>query len=307
MTPIRHILCPVDLSDGSRRALEHAAALARPGQSRLTVLHVYSTLSAADVAPMLDDVSVRIDPDCLTRELEAFVLPVAAGLSLGLRLRRADDVRRAIVEEADTVGADLLVIGSHGRSGFERLLLGSTAERVVRRSTCPVLVVPPQSVPPDDGRFRQIVCGIDFSAASLQAFRCAIQTVTAKGADVTLVHAIEMPPELHDRQIVAAYDVEAIRAAAELGSRSRLEAIVAGDGAAPVRVNAAVVEGRAHREILKIASARNADLVVLGTHGRSAIDRYVFGSNTDGVLRGAPCPVLTVRAQLVPDSFARIA
>ena len=297
MTPIRQILCPVDLSDCSRRALEHAAALARAGQGNLTVLHVYSMLAAADVVPTLDDVSVReVDPDLLTRDLEAFVLPVAAGLSLGLRLRRADDVRRAIVDEADTVGADLLVIGSHGRSGFERLLLGSTAERVVRKSTCPVLVVPPQSAPPYDGRFRQIVCGIDFSAASLQAFRHAIQTVAANGADVTLVHAIEMPPELHDRQIVAAYDVEAIRAAAELGTRSRLEAIIAGNDSAHVRVKATVVEGRAHLEVLKIASARNADLVVLGTHGRSAIDRYVFGSNTDGVLRGAPCPVLTVRA-----------
>lgn len=297
MSPIRQILCPVDLSDCSRRALEHAAALARAGQSGLTVLHVYSMLAAADVVPMLDDASVReVDPDLLTRELEAFVLPVSAGLSIGLRLRRADDVRRAIVDEADAIDADLLVIGSHGRSGFERLLLGSTAERVVRTSPCPVLVVSPQSAPPYDGRFRQIVCGIDFSAASLQAFRHAMQTVAANGADVTLVHAIEMPPELRDSQIVAAYDVEAIRAAAEAGTRSRLEAIAAGDETAHVCVNATVVEGRAHREILKIAVARNADLVVLGTHGRSAIDRYVFGSNTDAVLRAAPCPVLTVGA-----------
>jgi nucleotide-binding universal stress UspA family protein len=246
---------------------------------------------------MRDDASVRdVDPDLLTRELQAFVFPVTAGLSIGLRVQRADDVRRAIVDEADTLAADLLVIGSHGRSGFERLLMGSTAERVVRKSPCPVLVVPPQSAPPDEGRFRQIVCGIDFSTASLQAFRHAIRTVAANGADVTLVHAIEMPPELHDSQIVAAYDVEAIRAAADVGTRARLEAIVAGDDAAHVCLHATAVEGRAHREILKIATTRNADLVVLGTHGRSAIDRYVFGSNTDAVLRAAACPVLTVGA-----------
>ena len=142
---------------------------------------------------------------------------LAAGLSIGLQLRRADDVRRAIIDEADAVDADLLVIGSHGRSGFERLLMGSTAERVVRKSPRPVLVVPAQSAPPCGGRFRQIVSGIDFSAASLQAFRHAIQTVAANGADVTLVHAIEMPPELRESQIAAAYDVEAIRAAAEAG------------------------------------------------------------------------------------------
>ena len=295
MTPIRQILCPVDLSDCSRRALEHAAALARAGQSGLTVLHVYS-LAAADVVPMLDDASVRdVDPELLARELEAFVLPVAAGLSVGFQLRRADDVRRAIVDEADAVDADLLVIGSHGRSGFERLLLGSTAERVVRKSPCPVLVVPPQSPPPCDGRFRRIVCGIDFSAASLQALRHAIQTVAANGAAVTLVHAIEMPPELRERQIAAAYDVEAIRTAAEVGTRSRLEAIDIGDETARVRVDVTIVEGRAHREILKTALARHADLVVLGTHGLSAIDRFVFGSNTDAVLRAASCPVLLVR------------
>jgi nucleotide-binding universal stress UspA family protein len=296
MTLIRQILCPVDLSDCSRAALEYAAALARAGQGRLTVLHVYSMLTAAHM-PMLDGAPDRdVDPDRLTRDLEAFVLPVAAGLSIGLRVRRADDVRRAIIDDVNAVNADLLVLGSHGRSGFERLLLGSITERVVRKSPCAVLVVPPQSAPAYDGRFRQIVCGIDFSASSLQAFRYAVSTVAATGADVTLVHALEMPPELRDSQIVAAYDVEAIRAAAEAGTRARLQAIAAGEAASPVCVNAMVVEGRAHREILKIAGARNADLIVLGTHGRSAIDRCVFGSNTDGVLRGAPCPTLTVRA-----------
>ena len=296
MTPIRQVLCPVDLSDCSRGALEHAAALARADQARLTVLHVYSMLAAAEVMPMLDEASVReIDPDLLARDVQAFVLPVTAGLSIGLRLRRADDVRGAIIDEVNAVGADLLVIGSHGRSGFERLLLGSTAERVVRKSPCPVLVVPPRSAPAYDGRFRQMVCGIDFSPASLQAFRHAIQTVAANGADVTLVHAVEMPPELRDSQIAAAYDVEAIRTAAEASTRSRLQAIAAGETAAAVRVNVMVVEGRAHREVLTIATARKADLIVLGTHGRSAIDRYVFGSNTDGVLRSAPCPVLVVR------------
>jgi nucleotide-binding universal stress UspA family protein len=296
MTAIRQILCPVDFSDCSGRGLAHAAALARACHAHLTVLHVYSALTAAEVVPLLHDVAAReADPGALKRQLEAFVLPVAAGLSIGVRLSRGDDVRGAILKEADTIEADLLVVGSHGRSGFERLFLGSTAEKVVRKAQCPVLVVPPDSPAPEGGLFRTIVCGIDFSPASVHAFRYAIDAAAAEGAHVTLVHAIEMPPELRDSQIVAAYDVEGIRAAAEAGTRKRLESIAAASASAHVRIDVTVTDGRAHREILKVAAAQNADLLVLGAHGRSAIDRHVFGSNTDAVLRGAPCPVLTVR------------
>jgi len=294
---ISQIVCPVDFSAFSRRALEHAAAIARPFRSHLTVLHACSAPTGIAADPHLDDSAVR-DPeaDALYAALKEFAEPVTGGLAVRLNLMRADDVRRAIVTEAQAVGADLLVMGSHGRGGFERLFLGSITEKIVRHSPCPVLVVPHRADAPHGGRFHRIVCGIDFSPASLQAFRYAVHLAATEGAEVTLIHAIEVPPELREMQIAAAYDVDAIRDAAEAASLNRLRALAPGPPETTCRIHALVAEGRAHRQIVRIAEEKQADLIVVGTHGRSALDRWLFGSNTHAVLRDAPCPVLTVRA-----------
>ena len=294
MIVVRQILCPVDFSAGSRPALAHAVALARAWNAGLEVLHVDVALPDFDVATRRGDQAAAAgDLDAL---LTRFVESVAADTAVTTKLLHAADARRAILNEAETRQADILVIGSHGRSGFERFILGSTTDTTVRKASCPVLVVPPDARPSADGRFRRIVCGLDFSGPSLQALRYAIH-LAAPGSEVTLLHAIEMPPELRDRQIAAAFDIEAVRAAAENAACERLRAIALGDDAPSVRLATKVLEGRAHRRILETARETHADLIVLGTHGRNALDRWVFGSNADGVLRDAPCPVLTVRSE----------
>lgn len=291
---IHRILCPVDFSDGSQQALEHAAAIARRWGSQLTVLHVYPAPSPFDLVPGVDE-GAENDPQLdLRAALWRFVQPVVGEAAVNFRLRHAVDARRAIVDEADASDADLIVIGSHGRGGVAQLLLGSAADAVVRKASCPVLVVPPCARPAGDGRFRHIVCAIDFSPAALHAFRYAIRLASRDDAEVTLVHALEMPPELRERQIAAAFDVEAVRAAAEAAARRRLEALSPGHDAPAVPTRAHVAEGPADRRIVELARQRSADLIVLGTHGRNALDRWVFGSNTHAVLRDAPCPVLTV-------------
>jgi nucleotide-binding universal stress UspA family protein len=284
----------VDFSDGSRHALEQAAAVARCCGSQLIVLHVYQAASPFDLDPALDETAVNPQVSMLRKALQAFVQPVAGDVASTFRLRHGTDARRPIVAEVDASEADLLVIGSHGRSPLEQFLLGSTSDSVARRSNCPVLVVPPDAPPAGDGRFRRIVCAMDFSPPAVRAFRHALHLPCARDAEVTVLHAIEMPPELRDRQIAAAFDVEAVRAAAAAAARQRLEALSPGDAAATVQIHARVAEGRAHRQILETARQQDADLIVLGMHGRHALDRWVFGSNTRAVLREAPCPVLTV-------------
>ena len=299
MSAIRRILCPVDFSEESRRALEYAAAIARRRGSQLTVLHVYQAASPFDVVPPADDTAAT-DPqlDMLHTALEDFVRPVAGDAAVTLRLLHGTAARRPIVREADAVDADLLVIGSHGRSGLERFLLGSTSDSVVKTATCPVLVVPPGAGPARDGRFRRILCGVDFSAPSLRAYRYAVLLAAADdpdGAELTLLHAIEMPPELRDRQVAAAFDVAAVRAAAEVAARQRLERLSPGHHAPSVRMVARVAEGRADRQIVEAARQLHADVIVLGIHGRNVVDRWLFGSNTQAVVGDAPCPVLIVQ------------
>jgi nucleotide-binding universal stress UspA family protein len=292
---IRRILCPVDFSEESRRALEHAVAIARRWGAQLDVLHVYQAASPFDIVPPDDDTAAQ-DPqlDMLRTALNDFVQPIAGDAAVTLRLRHGTAARRPIVREADEIDADLLIIGSHGRSGLERFLLGSTSDSIVKTATCPVLVVPSGAGPAHDGRFRRILCGIDFSAPSLRAYRYAVRLAAADEADLTLLHAIEVPPELRDRQVVAAFDVEAVRAATEAAARRRLEALSPGSDAPAIPIRAHVSEGYAHRRIVDTAQHQHVDLIVLGTHGRNVLDRWMFGSNTRAVLRDAPCPVLTV-------------
>jgi len=195
----------------------------------------------------------------------------------------------------DTLAADLLVIGSHGRGQVERLLLGSTTERVVQHAACPVLVVPPHAPAAQAGGFERIICGVDFSPASLAAARYAVR-LTSSAAEMTLVHAIEVPPEVRESQVVAAFDVDAVRAAAEAGCLERLRSLELGDIATGRRIDRRVVEGPACRHILRLAEEQRADLIVLGSQSHGALDRLVFGSHARAVLRNAACPVLMVHA-----------
>lgn len=297
-TVFRRILCPVDFSDESRHALDHAAAIARTSNSALAVLHVYQAPSPFDAAPAdvdtadVDTAENESEPGAL-RALRNFVQSVGDDVTVTFHAVHGTNVCRPIVKETEALDADLVVIGSHGRGGVERFLLGSTCDAVVRSATCPVLVVPPGAGPPHDGKFRRILCGIDFSPPSLRAFRYAMQ-MAAADAEVTLLHAIEMPPELRDRQIAAAFDVDAVRSAAEAAARQRLEALSPGRDRPAIPIHAHVAEGPAHRRIIETAQQQHADLIVLGTHGRNVLDRWIFGSNTGAVLRDAPCPVLTV-------------
>jgi nucleotide-binding universal stress UspA family protein len=297
-TSIQRVLCPVDMSDCSRRALEYAAAIARRWRAELTVLHVHMSVSPYTVVQDLDGAAAHAaDLGTLTLTVQQFVERNAGDLPAAVKLVHGSDPQRVIAEEVEAAHVDLLVVGSHGHGDVERFVLGSTSDRIVRRAPCPVLVVPPGATPAHDGRFRRLLCGIDFSPPSLRAFRYALHLAAADDADVTLLHAIEMPPELRDRQIAAAFDVDAVRAGAAVAARHRLAGLSPGHDVPRAHITINVRLGPADKEILAEARQRNADLIVLGTHGRNAVDRWLFGSNTDGVLRDAPCPVLTLRPE----------
>jgi nucleotide-binding universal stress UspA family protein len=141
--PIRHILCPVDFSDCSELALTYACSLARRLGARVSVLHVYHLM--AHVFP--DDVlALPAEVDAgLRREAEkhlSAMIERCAGEGLDPEPVLVEGVPQAeIAREADARGVDLVVVGSHGRSGLEHLLIGSVAERVVRTSPVPVLTV----------------------------------------------------------------------------------------------------------------------------------------------------------------------
>lgn len=291
MIQITRILCPVDLSEISRRALEHATVLARWYDARLTVLYVVPS-PAAEVVPAFVNGRERAMID-----LQCFAGQVPAGVPVDVCVREATDIHREILEQAESTHADLLVVGSHGRSGFERLLLGSVTEKLMHKAPCPIMVVPPGESDRPSGepvQFRRILCPVDFSDASLRALEYATTLAEEADARLTALHVIEMPPELRENPLSEGFDVDRIHAAEEAAALRRLRELIPEEAQTYCTVETAVREGAAYREILKVAAVQSVDLIVMGVQGRGALDLVIFGSNTARVARAATCPVLIV-------------
>lgn len=305
MIQVARILCPIDFSEFSRRALQHAIATAKWYGSRLSVLYVLPFVPAIDIIPSLamePSQQMRlsaIDRQQLQAAAQAFVRKTAPGsVAVDIIITDAGDVHREILEQAQTLKADLIVMGTHGRSGFDRLLLGSVAEKVLRKATCPVMVVPQHAehpLPAGDVDFDRILCAVDFSECSVAALTYALSLAEEAEAKLTVLNVIERPPELDESPRSASFNVDEVRAAAEAEHLRRLRGLIPPSILPYCTVETAVWEGRAWRGILHFSAERRSDLIVLGVHGRGVVDLALFGSTTHQVIRRATCPVLTVR------------
>lgn len=295
MTSIERILCPIDFSESSQHALSYATAVARWYEARLTVLFVYANTAAMDLPPLiLDDV----DRERLLREMRRFASCVPSTVPVDFLLREAGFAHDEIVAQASATRADLLVLGTHGRSGFQHLFLGSVTEKVMRKATCPTLVVPPRvpdTTAPAFAQFRRILCPIDFSDSSLAALEYAFSIAEETDAQVTLLHVVALPPVFSDEPAVID-DLSRLSEVTAGRARRKLHDLVPEQVQAFCTVDTTVVEGRAYREILRQAAEKQSDLIVMGVQGRGALNLLVFGSTTHHVIRASACPVLIVRS-----------
>lgn len=295
MIRITHALCPIDFSEISHHALDHAAAIARWHEARLTILYVFANLPTMDLPPLvLEDA----DRERLLGAMRRAAADVPPEVPTDFRIQEAAYVHEEILTQLAATHADLLVLGTHGRSGFQRLFLGSVTEKVIRKAMCPTLVVPPRA--PDVAadapvQFRRILCPVDFSESSLAALAHAIDMAEESDARLTLLHVVDIPSAISGEPAAFEADLDRIRHAAAADARQRLHGLVPEHARAFSTVDAAIVEGRAYLEILRQAAERQSDLIVMGVHGRGAIDLLVFGSTTHHVIRAATCPVLIVR------------
>jgi nucleotide-binding universal stress UspA family protein len=302
MITIRHILCPVDLSDASLRALTHACALAGRYESSLMALYVDTALpieGAADFEDFACVASSVIEVAPLPRaaqDVRTFVDRASCGTNVNVVVEESTHIDTAILDAARRLPADLIVMGTHGRVGVQRLLLGSVAERVLRSSPCPVMVVPPHdTVPPSTVSFTHIVCAIDFSESSLAGLTWALSLAEEADAHLSLLHVIEVPPELRVSSVVTDGNLDELRAAFDAETLARLRELIPAHAAEFCSVETATAAGAAGHAILRFASERKADLIVMGAQGHGALERWIFGSKTLDVVSGATCPVLTLR------------
>ena len=302
---LSRLLCPIDFSEASTHALEQAAALARRSGARLYALAVLPSISPFVEQMVAEATAVEggaADDLRRWRELaEAQCRPItASGVDVTLEVVEAHPVE-AILERAAALGVDLVVMGTHGASGFRRFVLGSVTEKVLRRATCPVLTVPPRAHDTHASGFSRVLVAVDFSPCSMKAVEAATALARESGGTLTLLHVLEWP--WHDDVTSAPDGVPPAQAQAlldyrrylEHGAAERLQAVA--DALPPgLRAATAVRFGKAWSETLAAAEAAQADLVVLGVRGRSSMDLGFFGSTTNHVVRAATCPVLTVRS-----------
>jgi nucleotide-binding universal stress UspA family protein len=281
---IRRILCPVDFSTCSVRALQQAFAVSGWYGAAVAVMHVHG----------VPELPLMVDRDRLATELRTFVTTEApAGCEVDCVLEEGDDVRRAILRRAAESKDDLIIMGTHGRSGFQHLLLGSIAERVIRTSETPVVVVPPGAATPKAGEIHgwRIVCATDFSDGSARALEYAAAFAAQTRAALTVAHIVEIPDDFGED---AAGDISDYRTARFERAQAPLLAAIEPLQRA-CHVTPLLLGGRPSTEILRLADEQQADLIVMGVHGRGAVDRMIFGSVTEHVVRRATCSVLTVR------------
>jgi nucleotide-binding universal stress UspA family protein len=300
MVEFKHILATTDMSDSSRPALALASAFASWYGANLSLLHVVPTFDAIQMPPgTLGDSVQMVYPSSREEVIATMQRHVkSAGLASAspYLMAEAGDPVDTIVDQAISIPADLIVMGTHGRSGFNRLLYGSVTEQVLHRSPCPVLTVPPHSASaPSEARFTRILCAMDFSPAAMQALGFALELGRQSRGLVIVQHAIEWLPDEEPR-VHAHFNVAEYRSYLLEDARVRLDQLLAAEDRARVDVQALVSAGRAYREILKEADARAADLIVMGAQGRGGLGQALTGSATNQVVRAAACPVLTVRA-----------
>jgi nucleotide-binding universal stress UspA family protein len=312
MIDIKHVLCPVDFSAFSRHALEHAVQLARWFKSTLTVLYVYPHPAAPPPGlfgglpgplPIEPFPPLTVSPERtreeMTAELTKFVSQIDTAGVIVCHDARAGSPVGTILDVATEVESDLTVLGTHGHSGFDRWMLGSVTEKILRKARCPVLTVPPPvTEPPTDvlRLFKRILCPVDFSETSLKALEYALALAKEADAEVLLMHVIEGLADLeHWQQPTSSAIVEYLRLS-EQQALTSLRTVVPKEAYTWCRPHELLVTGKPYEVILRTAQEQDVHLIVMGVHGRNPIDLMFFGSTTNHVVRAAACPVLTLRA-----------
>jgi len=300
---IRRVLCPTDLSETSAHAAEVAGVVAGYYKASITALHVLRPIVLAIPGPALSSDGEFMREADLERAREETQAQFAAGSGAGPPLDVLVDVGEPasrILDRAARLPADLIVIGTHGTSGFQHLVLGSVAEKVLRKASCPVLTVPPRARVTSQVPFRSVLCAVDFSDSSLAGLQFAASLAEESSAALTLLHVLEWPWEEPPAPIFEELPLEQglalieFRRYSEASAKKRLESCFPAS-LPPSRVAARLRNGKPYVQILAVAAEQGVDLIVIGVHGRNPLDLALFGSTTNQVVRRATCPVLTLR------------
>ncbi len=313
MLAIRRILFPTDFSECAEGAFAHAAALASQYGAELHVLHVViwpvmiPSYGLDTLYPAFDDGRlVEQLKGAAEEQIQSYLgSPLTKGVRVFTEQVSGDAAAPAILAYADERDIDLIVMGTHGRRGIRKWMMGSVVQEVVRRSECPVFTVTARAAEETVPTVRRILAPVDFSEQAEPLVSYAKMLAEGYGAELDLLHVVAHV------NLPLVYGVEAVYPGVdELMNRStaaiRNLAETAGGPDVPIRVH--VVSGDPAQQILEFAESHDTGLIIIATHGFTGVERLLLGSVAEKVVRAASHPVFTVKSfgkSLLPTSYPR--
>jgi len=295
MTQAKTLIAATDFSTPARHALERTALLAQAHpDSRLILAHVVSRNALDRLRHLLSHDASALEAQLLEQE-ERMLTEVASKLAANHActidtMLRQGSVPAALVEIAQEQHAALLVMGARGQHFVREHLLGSTTERVLRTSRCPLLVVKQRPHAP----YRRILAAVDFSDHSAAAINAAHAWLPA--ADIVLLNAFEVEFE-YTLHLAGVNDsqINQYRAQARDEAQSAMDTFVGKLRVPASRLTRQFVHGPATLNILEHEEMLDADLIVMGKHGQSALEELLLGSVTQHVLAYSSSDVFIAR------------
>jgi nucleotide-binding universal stress UspA family protein len=299
---IQNIIVPIDFSKMSVQAIQIARQLARRFGASIHLAHVRHLNYAADfVAPAPPIVPFSFMTYEQVGEQTALKELKKVASECGVSSATCDVLSGAppfdeICRLAQTVPADLVVMPTHGRTGWKHVFLGSTAERIVQHSSCPVLVTRGSAIQANNGsrfRIKTILVPVDFSNCSREGLRYAIAFATEFGAKIILVHATYLG-YVYSSEGTAIYDIPSLQKAARQTAERKMRELVRSVNFGAVKYQTAFTDGSPVIDICAFAKDHDVDLIITSTHGFTGFTHILIGSIAEQVVRHAPCSVLVV-------------
>jgi nucleotide-binding universal stress UspA family protein len=289
------VLVPLDGSELAEQVLPHLQRLVSPAATTVALVNViesmrFTTATPRHAPPNLY-ASLRASAEKYLAEQQGRLQ--AAGFGVETYVVEGDPAT-GILHVATTANVDLIAMTTHGRSGFVLWALGSVAERVIRETQLPVYLVREGTALPGD-RLHRILVPLDGSARAEQALPQAVALAKATGAELMLLQVIQLLDDRNEELLFKdATESQAAFSEWQLNAESYLQQLAQSIQAEGVTCLCNAKRGDVVPTIIETAESEGVDLLVMGTHGRSGLSRWVFGSVTNKVLRGVSCPLLVI-------------
>ena len=287
---IQNIIVPIDFSKMSVQAIHVARRLARRFATSIHLAHVRQFNYAADFTSYDHD-----EARTLLKELKEVASECGVSSATCDVLSGAppfDEICRL----AQIVPADLVVMPTHGRTGLKHVFLGSTAERIVQHSSCPVLVTRAKTAKSRNGSqagMKKILVPVDFSSCSREGLRYAIAFANEFEAEIILLHATYLG-YIYSCEGTAIYDIPGLQKAARKTAERKMRELVRSLDFGAVKFETAFTDGSPVVDICAFAKDHDVDLIITSTHGFTGFTHVLIGSVAEQVVRHAPCSVLVV-------------